>query len=163
MYLIKTAADITSFDADEVTLADAVTEVNVTDDYETKGKFTGTLVKTSIPADGLFLSGDQFWYSAGLTKVKTFRGWFMLDAVLDKATDFEAKVRLVIEDEGATGVGGIVAGIEDGANDWYTLDGRKLGGKPTEKGIYIVGGKKVSVLLLSGKTQNSINYLPRAK
>ena len=69
----------------------------------------------------------------------------MLDAVLDKAMDFEAKVRLVIEDEGATGVGGIVAGIEDGANDWYTLDGRKLGGKPTEKGIYIVGGKKVSV------------------
>lgn len=145
LYLIKTAADITSFDADEVTLADAVTEVNVTDDYDTKGKFTGTLVKTSIPADGLFLSGDQFWYSAGLTKVKAFRGWFMLDAVLDKATNFEAKVRLVIEDEGATGVGGIVAGIEDGANDWHTLDGRKLGGKPTEKGIYIVGGKKVSV------------------
>lgn len=25
---------------------------------------------------------------------------------------------------------------------WYTLDGRKLSGKPTEKGLYIHGGKK---------------------
>ena len=31
------------------------------------------------------------------------------------------------------------------ANVWYTLDGRKLGGKPTEKGVYIVNGKKLVV------------------
>jgi hypothetical protein len=29
------------------------------------------------------------------------------------------------------------------ATDWYTLDGRKLQGKPTQKGIYIYKGKKV--------------------
>ena len=29
--------------------------------------------------------------------------------------------------------------------DWYTLDGIKLNGKPTEKGVYIVNGKKVYV------------------
>ncbi len=29
--------------------------------------------------------------------------------------------------------------------DYYTLDGRKLQGKPTKKGIYIVNGKKVVV------------------
>ena len=29
--------------------------------------------------------------------------------------------------------------------DWYTLDGRKLEGEPTEKGVYIVNGKKVYV------------------
>ena len=33
--------------------------------------------------------------------------------------------------------------ITDGA--WYTIDGRKLTGKPTAKGIYIVNGKKVIV------------------
>ena len=27
-------------------------------------------------------------------------------------------------------------------NTWYTLDGRKLDGKPTKKGLYIVNGKK---------------------
>ena len=26
---------------------------------------------------------------------------------------------------------------------WYSLDGRKLDGKPTTKGLYIVNGKKV--------------------
>ena len=30
-------------------------------------------------------------------------------------------------------------------NDWYTLDGRKLEGKPTRKGLYIKNGKKVVV------------------
>ena len=29
--------------------------------------------------------------------------------------------------------------------DWYTLNGRKLEGEPTEKGVYIVNGKKVYV------------------
>lgn len=31
----------------------------------------------------------------------------------------------------------------DDGEAWYTLDGRKLSGKPTQKGIYIQGGKKV--------------------
>ena len=32
-----------------------------------------------------------------------------------------------------------------GSDAWYTIDGRKLYGKPTVKGIYIVNGKAVSV------------------
>ena len=28
---------------------------------------------------------------------------------------------------------------------WYTLDGRKLIGKPTQKGVYIVNGRKVVI------------------
>ena len=31
------------------------------------------------------------------------------------------------------------------AGDWYTMDGRKLSGKPVQKGIYIVNGRKVAV------------------
>ena len=31
----------------------------------------------------------------------------------------------------------------EGAQDFYTLDGRKVNGNPTAKGIYIVNGKKV--------------------
>ena len=30
-------------------------------------------------------------------------------------------------------------------NDWFSLDGRKLNGRPTEKGIYIRNGRKVIV------------------
>ena len=28
-------------------------------------------------------------------------------------------------------------------NDWYSIDGKRLSGKPTQKGVYIVNGKKV--------------------
>jgi hypothetical protein len=30
-------------------------------------------------------------------------------------------------------------------NAWYDLNGRKLDGKPTQKGIYINGGKKIAI------------------
>ena len=33
----------------------------------------------------------------------------------------------------------------DKAGEWYSLDGRKLQGKPTEKGLYIVNGRKVVI------------------
>ena len=33
-----------------------------------------------------------------------------------------------------------------GATDnWYTLDGRKLNGKPEKKGMYIHNGRKVAI------------------
>ena len=31
------------------------------------------------------------------------------------------------------------------SNEWYTLDGRRLDGQPTAKGLYIHGGKKVAI------------------
>ena len=33
----------------------------------------------------------------------------------------------------------------EGSGYWYTLDGRKLQGKPTKKGIYINNGRKVII------------------
>ena len=32
-----------------------------------------------------------------------------------------------------------------GADSWYDLQGRKLSGKPTQKGVYIYKGKKVVI------------------
>ena len=29
--------------------------------------------------------------------------------------------------------------------DWYTLDGRKLQGRPTQRGVYIRNGKKIAI------------------
>ena len=65
-----------------------------------------------------------------------------------------AKLSIVFEDElfGETN-SGIATGIseaaeENGVNDkaeWYSLDGQKLNGVPTAKGLYIVNGKKVLV------------------
>ena len=31
------------------------------------------------------------------------------------------------------------------SDTWYSLDGRRLSGKPTKKGLYIHNGKKVTI------------------
>ncbi len=51
-------------------------------------------------------------------------------------------------DENTTGVVPIDNGqltIDNWAGAWFSLDGRKLQGKPTEKGLYIVNGRKVVI------------------
>lgn len=138
-FLIKTSQDIESFEADDVTLFNAVTDVEKADEYDTSGKFTGTLVKSMVPADGLFINTEKFYYSTGKTAIKAFRGWFELGAVLDKETDFEVKMAILIDDE-ATKVDGV--NDELLPNAIYDLSGRKIA-KPKQHGVYIINGKKI--------------------
>ena len=55
-----------------------------------------------------------------------------------------SKLRFVFADESMTGIDAVEEGLENDAV-WYTMDGRKLEGEPTEKGVYIVNGKKVII------------------
>lgn len=143
-YLIKTSKDIEEFD---VVLASETKFVNVTDVSKadgdgTPGKFTGSLVKTVIPEEGLFIRDNKFYYSTGETALKGFRGWFELNAVLDKETDFGVKM--------------FIDGIPTGINDIdftntpegvFTIDGKKMNNDVTKlpKGVYIIDGKKVAI------------------
>ena len=138
-FLIKTSQDITSFEADECTLVGEVTDVEKADEFETPGKFTGSFVKTVVPEDGLFISGEKFYYSTGNTAIKAFRGWFELDAVLDKETDFGVKMFI---DDIETGINGLR--VKDATGTIYDLGGRKVA-KPSQSGVYIVNGKKIMV------------------
>lgn len=146
LVLIKTDQDITEIKLDGVTLTEAVLTEEKADEYGTTGKFTGSLVKTVVPADGLFISDNKFWYSTGKTNIKAFRGWFELDAVLGKDTDFGAKVRFVIDDA-PTSIEGIESANVD--CDVYTLQGiyvgRDVDKSRLPKGIYIIDGKKTFV------------------
>lgn len=149
LFLIKTDKKIESFNADDVKLVSSVTDVEKADSWGTPGKFTGTLVKTKVPADGLFLSGGKFWYSTGKTNIKAFRGWFELGAVLDKeTTEFNANINFVIDDE-PTSVDGIPAVVTHAKGAVYNLQGQYLGSDISVKnlpaGIYIVDGKKMVI------------------
>ena len=139
-FLIKTTKDIESFQADDVTLVGSVTDVEKADEYDTPGKLTGSLVKTVIPADGLFINNEKFWYSTGNTNVKAFRCWFELGAVLDKETDFGAPVFFVFDDN-ITGIKNIGQAADDGR--YYNLNGQHV--TNVKKGLYIKNGKKVVV------------------
>jgi len=139
-FLIKTSTDITDFTADDVTLFDAITDVTREDDAEeTSGKFTGSFTKTVVPADGLFIYNETFYYSTGKTAVKAFRGWFELGAVLDKETDFGVKMFI---DGFETKVEGV--SVRDAAGTVYDLSGRRVT-RPQKGGIYIVNGKKALI------------------
>jgi len=138
-FLIKTTQDITSFEADECTLVGEVTGVEKIDEFDTPGKFTGSFVKTVVPKDGLFISGEKFYYSTGNTAIKAFRGWFELGAVLDKETEFGVKMYI---DDIETGIDGLR--VKDATGTIYDLGGRKVA-KPSQSGVYIVNGKKVMV------------------
>jgi hypothetical protein len=140
-YLIKTSKDIESFDVDGVTIIEGVTDISKPDENDTPGKMTGTFVKTKVPADGLFVNDNKFWYSTGKTNIKAFRCWFELGAVLDKETDFSAPVFFSF--------GGETTGIENiqrtaGDDRYYNLNGQHV--ENLKKGqIYIKNNKKVVV------------------
>ena len=139
--LIKTGKNISEIKLDDVTLARTSTPVETTDENGTPGKFIGTFVKTTVPKDGLFLSGNKFWYSVGKTNIKAFRGWFELGAVLNQETDFGANIGFVVDDEPAS-VDGIPSILTYSKNEVYTLQGQYIGRninlKRLPRGIYIV-------------------------
>ena len=47
--------------------------------------------------------------------------------------------------EGTTGINNVNDNLNDNEATWYDLGGRKLNGKPAQKGVYIKNGKKVVV------------------
>lgn len=141
-YLIKVSDNITGFTADDVTLVSDVAPVDKSDENDTAGKLTGTLVKSTIPEDGIFISENKFWYSEGDVAVKAFRCWFELDAVLDKATDFGSRIVLAFVDDEKTGIKERTQYLENGRV--YDLQGRRVS-KTAKNGLYIKDGKKILV------------------
>ena len=49
------------------------------------------------------------------------------------------------EESDVTGISTTNFSNSTNADSWYTLDGRKLDGKPTTKGLYIHSGRKVVI------------------
>ena len=144
--LIKTTKDISSFEVSSVKLGSQIKKVEKSDsEYDiVTGVFTGSFVPTVIPAYGLFISGNKFYYSKGATNTKGLRGWFELSAVLGNQFEVESKIRFDIDGE-ATSIDGI-SEITKVANGVYSVTGAKvsedsLDGLPA--GVYIVNGKKV--------------------
>ena len=107
--------------------------------------FVGTLVDATIAASteaqtNYAFNGKQFVFVKDDLAVAANRAWLEVPAVISNAK----AITLVFGD--ATGLKAIDNGqltIDNG--DWYDLNGRKLNGMPTKKGVYIMNGKKVVV------------------
>ena len=89
-------------------------------------------------------AANKLYWPSSDKNINAFRAYFQLSDGVD-AREFVLNFG---EDENTTGVVEVENGklkVESSAGAWYTLDGRKLDGKPTKKGLYIVNGRKVVI------------------
>ena len=112
----------------------------------TDGQFVGTYSPVAWPEENrsiLFLGEkNTLYYPQAGAHVNAFRAYFELsnaNGVREFVMNFDE------ESSEATIISPAeIKEIKERADDaWYTLDGRKLDGKPTKKGMYIYKGKKV--------------------
>ncbi len=111
--------------------------------------FLGTFSPVTLAAQDrtvLYLGGDSKLYYPGVdVPVNAFRGYFQLKNGLtagDLPTNGAKNFVLNFGDSTTEIVNYQLSTIN--SNDgWYSIDGRKLSGEPTQKGIYIWNGKKI--------------------
>ena len=155
-YIIKVNKDVSEIKVDAVDITPEADNAVVKYDngltgkqYALWGTFSGTYVAgTTIPENNLFISGNTFYYSKGVTVSKAYRGYFwFIDELADKTKTSSAKIDFSINAD--------ATGIEDlhtiaPAEGIYDLSGRKIKLEDDDlsrlpKGVYIVDGKKVTV------------------
>ena len=145
-FIVKwTGTDVTSPVFSGVTVSGTAAGSTVSQDGNVR--FQGTYSPTVIYSadhNNLYLGAGNtlYWPSTEGYTIGACRAWFHVDLNGGAA----AVRQFVLNFDGdATGVRLIDNGeliIDNEADAWYTLDGRKLPGKPTAKGIYIHQGKK---------------------
>jgi hypothetical protein len=104
-------------------------------------EFKGTLVATTIAAStadqtNYALNGKQFVYVKNAIKLGANKAWLSVNTANARV------INLVFGD--ATGVNGVI-GVNSVNDNCFDLNGRKLQGMPTQKGVYILNGKKVVI------------------
>ena len=125
-----------------------VTIANATAHVETYNvDFIGIYSPLNITAADntkLYLSNDNtLYYPNAAMTIGAFRAYFQLKGVT--AADLpQSAIILNFDAEGTTGLNSLTPALSQGEGV-YTLDGRKLNAMPTQKGVYIVNGKKVVI------------------
>ena len=129
----------------------STTPTAVTSD-DGKVSFVGSYSPVDIAGEDhsiLFLgASNTLYYPNDAMTINSCRAHFELNGIT--AGDPSAGVRAFVfnfggEDE-ATGI--TTTNYTNGTNPggaWFSLDGRRLSGKPTQRGMYIVNGKKVVI------------------
>ncbi len=97
---------------------------------------------TDIDKSILFFgTNNTLYYPENGATIAACRAYFQLNGI--SAADLPVgNVKMFFGDE-ETSIHDSQFIIHDEAETWYTLDGRRLSGKPTQRGIYINNGRKV--------------------
>ncbi len=135
-----------------------VTVSNSTSDIETSyTNFVGCFSPVSIAGDEgdktkLYLGSENtLYYPSSSMTINSCRAYFELEGIIagDKAGYAHAFVLNFSNDDQTAGIINVENNSQFSTfnsqiqDNWFTLDGRRLSGKPTQRGLYINNGKKV--------------------
>ena len=150
----ESGTDITNPVFEGVTIDATSHDATVTDVLT----FTGTYAPVSIASGGdntkLYLgSGNTLYYPNAAMTIGCQRAYFQLaDGITagEPVSGSNAKqiraFNLNFGDDEATGILTTnLTNSTNSSNEWYSLDGRMLNGKPSRAGVYINNGKKVAI------------------
>lgn len=145
-YLVKWASGDNIDDPvfENVTIRDTLAPT-VTDCVDFIGSFDIAYL-TGQDRTVLYLGGDnKLYYPINDMKVNAFRGYFRLKNGLtagDLPTN-GAKNFVLNFGDSTTEIVNYQLSTVNSNDSWYSIDGRRLQGKPTQKGVYIRNGKKI--------------------
>ena len=91
------------------------------------------------------LYGDKFLKSDSNNGIAANRCWLKLPTQGGTSGGNARQLVIVVDDDATAIADRQLSTVNSQLNEWYTLDGRKLSGKPTKKGLYIYNGKKTVV------------------
>ena len=150
--------DTNEFNLYEPTFTDVIINENTIEVETDYADFVGIFSPRDIYTEektNLYLGSNGYLYypwDDGMTSfdVNSFRAYFRLkkDLVAGDPIDPVSGINnFVLNFSGeSSSIENIPSSIFNLQSEgWYTLDGRKLSGKPTQKGIYINNGKKVVI------------------
>ena len=113
-------------------------------------QMVGCYSPVSVTADDksiLFLGdANTLYYSTTDRQIRSCRAYFSVPYIKGNAGAKARAFALNFDGEDVTGILGVSADstdVKDGV--WYSLDGVRLSGKPTQRGLYINNGKKVVI------------------
>ena len=139
-YLVKVTTD---FDFSAQALPDVVISKELHPVTTTYADFVPVFSPTFLEGGDksvLFVTvGNTLTYPAGDGNINGFRAYFRLKGELVSLV----RAFHMSFDDNVTGITTVISDEPTTASGTYTLDGRRIEGQPTQKGVYIVNGKKV--------------------
>ena len=139
-------ADVTSPVFNGVTISDVAASTTETEYTDFIGLYSSIYIG-GLDRTMIYLGDDnKLYHPNDEMYINAFRGYFRLKEGLCASNipgTTDVKTFVVNLGDEITAIDHIPQTSENADGQWYTIDGRRLQGKPTKKGIYIYNGKKV--------------------